>query len=183
MFSKVRIIWLKEVQFWVTSSVLMYQGAINQADFIKGQVKNRCTSSSCIPHLQQTFLICFEYRPALSPVGSAFRSNRHAKVWILGMISLHFQTCFSSWIVSWESIFGRSSYPWSYITCKQAWYADFALQLPSWLSFQQRKSWSSALIMGVCFIIRAALGVKSKLISSSFHTFWLGSQRSLTRAG
>ena len=120
ILSRVIIISDNELHCCTVSSVLMYQCDKNQAALTKGQVKKRCTSSSCIPHLQQVFSICLENLPALAPVGSAFRRKRQANVWILGIISLHFHTCFNNCIVCWEGISGRCSCSCSYKICKQA---------------------------------------------------------------
>ena len=77
----------------------MYQGLANQAALANGQVNNMCISSSSNPHLAQRVLIYLECLPALFPVGRAFLISLQAKVWILGAISLAFQTCFRSSLV------------------------------------------------------------------------------------
>ena len=119
MFNRFKIIWVNEVKFWEIISVRINQGALNHAILTKWQVKNRWTSSSSIPHLQQNLLICFEYLPARAPVGIALRRKRHAKVWTLGMMFLFFHTWLRSSTVA-AGNWARVGSPKSCNFCKQA---------------------------------------------------------------
>ena len=86
------MIWAGEVQFCIIMSVRMNHGCKNQSALAKGQVKNKCKSFSSKPHLQQVLVMCLEKRPALAPVGRAFRRKRQAKVCIRGIMFLFFHT-------------------------------------------------------------------------------------------
>lgn len=171
-----------EPKFCTKNSDLIFQGSENQAALAKGQVKNRCISSSSWSHLAHCFIIWEENLPALIPVGIALLSSLHAKVCTLGTISFALQVCFKICFTHVDACLGKGS-PCSCISCRQALYADLELHFPELCSFQHRMSVPSNWIIGTCIMMLAACSSKSVQIRLVFQAFWLGSYRSLTCEG
>lgn len=174
--------WVRELQFRTRIWERINQGVVNQAALAKLHVKNKWISSSSMPYLEHSLLMCLEYFPTLAPVGIAFLSNLHPKAWTRGVICLFFQIWFCSCIV-WGCTCRRLGSPCSCKYWRHARYALLDLHLPDGVNFQQRMSFSWDWIMYVLLIMEAMGCWNSVSISWLSHAFWFGIQRSLTWVG
>jgi hypothetical protein len=102
---------------------------------------------------------------ALFPEGRALLRIRQMKVFILGIMSLDFQTRTRIFFTS--SLTGAGAgIPFSCRSCKQTLYAALVEHLPFGVSFQQRISSSLIGRMGVLRMLSAVLWAKRDLTRS-----------------